>query len=192
MASSLRTKQRLRVRSDIDAAALRLFVEHGYERVTTEEIAAAAGVSPSTYFRHVPSKVDLLLRPLRSSSAGIVALFSAYSGSDVIAGLVEAIRAQTSQIDPELHLRWRAVIRAVPGVLDRVALITETDRRELIRLAAERMGCDPERDWMPGTTVCSLLAVVEFGFRRWMGETDENVALIECIDSAFQSYLACR
>lgn len=192
MSSALRTKQRLRVRSDIDAAALRLFAEHGYERVTTEDIAAAAGISPSTYFRHVPSKDDLLLRPLRSSSARIVALFAECSESDVTAGLVEAIRTQTSQIDPELHLRWRAVIRAVPGILDRVALITEADRQVLIDLAAERMGGDPEQDWTPGTTVCSLLAVVEFGFRRWMSETDQNVALIDCIDSALNSHLTGR
>lgn len=187
VASSLRTKQRLRVRGDIDAAALRLFVERGYGRVTTEEIAEAAGVSPSTYFRHVPSKEDLLLRPLRSSSAAIVSLFAEDSESDVTAGLVAAIRTQTGQHDPQEHGRWRSVIQAVPGILDRVALITEADRTTLIDLAADRMGLDPQHDWAPGTTVCSLLAVVEYGFRRWMGTTEQST-LITCIDAALESY----
>lgn len=72
MSSPLRARQREHVRRAIDIAALSLFTEHGYDAVTTDQIAAAAGVSASTYYRHVPTKEDLLLRPIRASSAAIV------------------------------------------------------------------------------------------------------------------------
>jgi AcrR family transcriptional regulator len=173
------------VRRDIDAAALRLFSERGFGQVSTDEIALAAGISPSTYFRHVPNKEDLLLRPLRSSSAAVVTGFENRPADEpVTEALIEAIRIQTADTDhAELH-QWRTVISSVPGILDRVALITEDDRTRLIDVAAQRLQQDAILDYGPGVVVCSILAVVEYGFRRWMGGPDTTKSLLDCIDQA--------
>lgn len=40
---------------------MRLFTDRGYDQVTVEEIARAAGVSHMTFFRHFPTKVSVLL-----------------------------------------------------------------------------------------------------------------------------------
>ncbi len=40
---------------------MRLFAARGYDHVTVEEVARAAGVSHMTYFRHFPTKVSVLL-----------------------------------------------------------------------------------------------------------------------------------
>jgi AcrR family transcriptional regulator len=45
----------------IQEEAMRLFLEKGYEATTVEEIAAAAGVSHMTVFRHFPTKEALVL-----------------------------------------------------------------------------------------------------------------------------------
>ncbi|WP_082097086.1 TetR/AcrR family transcriptional regulator [Demequina gelatinilytica] len=48
-------------RARLQSAALDLFEERGYRAVTVEEIAAAAGVSHMTFFRHFPTKERVLL-----------------------------------------------------------------------------------------------------------------------------------
>lgn len=51
-----REKQRLETRRVLAEHALRLFMEHGFDETTVEEIAAAAGVSPRTFFLHFATK----------------------------------------------------------------------------------------------------------------------------------------
>lgn len=55
-----RTGKGARTRDRILAAALVLFEERGYDDTTTQQIAAAAGVSEMTLFRHFPSKDRLV------------------------------------------------------------------------------------------------------------------------------------
>lgn len=55
----LKRKQQV-VRDAIWDAAIDLFAKKGFEQVTVEEIAVAAGVSPRSFFRYFASKNDLM------------------------------------------------------------------------------------------------------------------------------------
>lgn len=54
-----RSRKRLATREAISDVATRLFVERGFDKVTIDEIAAAADVGRMTVFNHFPRKEDL-------------------------------------------------------------------------------------------------------------------------------------
>ena len=56
----LRERKKLRTRDTIVRVATRLFVEQGYEATTTAQIAEAAEVSSSTFFKYFPTKADVV------------------------------------------------------------------------------------------------------------------------------------
>lgn len=109
-------------RTRLQQAALELFGERGYDRTTASEIAARAGVTERTFFRHFPDKREALfdgeavLRAGMSASiadapadlAPLDVLFRAFAS---VAPLMEANR-------PFAEPRQR-VIAAAPALAER-------------------------------------------------------------------------
>ena len=166
---SLRDRQRAQIRADISRAAFRLFIERGYDAVTTEEIATAAGVSPRTLFRHVPTKEELLLAPVRYGGAAIVNLLEQRpAGESPDVALVNAIITRTRSFDEADCEQWREALLGAPGLLDKVTIHTPADKERAMKLIAERMQSDPHADIRPGLLVQLAFAAADFAFQRWV------------------------
>ncbi|MFJ4657243.1 TetR/AcrR family transcriptional regulator [Nocardia sp. NPDC088792] len=183
---SLRERQRNQIRADIQRAAFTLFADKGFDQVTTEQIAATAGISPSTYFRHVRSKEDLLLDPVREGGAGITGLLEARPDTEPAdIALAQAILERSTGLAAAEVEQWRDAFRTAPQLLDRVALITPDHRERLIELVAQRMSCDAETDSRPGLLVHLMLAAAEFGYLQWLGNTrNRGASLPVCVEGA--------
>ncbi|MFD7846914.1 TetR/AcrR family transcriptional regulator [Nocardia sp. NPDC059764] len=186
---SLRERQRRQIRGEIQRAAYELFAEKGFGEVTTEQIAAAAGVSASTYFRHVRSKEDLLLDPVREGGAGIVALLEERdSGESADVALAQAILTRSTTLAAQDLEQWRAAFQTAPHLLERVALITPEHRTRLVELVAERMGRDAGQDSTPGLLVHLMLAAAEFGYLQWLrNSAHPEMSLAVCVEGALDA-----
>ena len=57
---TLRDRRRRELRADIAAHALRLFAADGFDQVSVERVAEAAGISRRTFFTHFASKEDVV------------------------------------------------------------------------------------------------------------------------------------
>jgi AcrR family transcriptional regulator len=104
----LRERKKARTRAAIREHALRLFREQGYDATTVEQIAEAAEVSPSTFFRYFPTKEDVVLQ------------------DDMDLFFMEVFRSQPASLSPLAALR--AALRAAFGGLgaDDLAQLRET------------------------------------------------------------------
>lgn len=166
----LRERKKARTRRVLQEHALRLFRRQGYAATTVEQIAEAAEVSPSTFFRYFPTKEDVVL----------------YDVLDPF--LIEAFRRQPAEVGPlsamraAMHEVWEGLSpEAVEEQLERgrlVYTVPELQQRyiaEVVRTAAlmthmiaERSGRDPDdfevrvsTGAVMGALLAALLPVVE-------------------------------
>ena len=134
--AGLRERKKLKTRLAIQEHALRLFEQRGYERTTVEQIAEAAEISPSTFFRYFPSKED-------------VVLFDALDP-----WLIESFRRQPPELTPIAALR--AALHEVFNSLSDDVVAEQRQRARLVlevpalqaawigqEMIAERVGKDP-------------------------------------------------
>ncbi|MCA2242078.1 MULTISPECIES: TetR/AcrR family transcriptional regulator [Mycobacterium] len=185
---SLRDRQRAQIRADIRRAAFRLFVERGYDAVTTEEIATAAGVSPRTFFRHVPAKEELLLAPVRYGGAAIVNLLEgrpAAEPPDI--ALINAIITRTRSFEQADTEEWREALLVVPDLLDKVTVHRPADKERATKLIAERMGVNADADLRPGLLVQLAFAAADFAFQQWVRQSGKPWPLDRYVTEALDA-----
>lgn len=141
-AVGLRERKKARTRAAIQQEALRLFRAQGYEATTIEQIAEAAEVSPSTFFRYFPTKEDVALYDALDPL--IIAAFEAQPPEvSPIQALRRSMREVISQLPPEeiRELQERLdLIRGIPEL--RTRMLDEFTRtiRMLAEVLARRLG----------------------------------------------------
>src|ERR1700733_4772185 len=73
MTMGRRERKKAATRQALADAALRLFLERGYDQVTVRDIAEAADVSTTTLFKHFPGKEALVFDEDAENEAALVA-----------------------------------------------------------------------------------------------------------------------
>lgn len=190
---SLRDRRRAELLSQIQQTAHQLFAERGFEAVTTEDIASAAGVSISTYFRYAPTKEGLLVDPVREAAAEIVGSYSARPPHESpVEALIQLFVTHARDVSNVANLdTWRHAVATAPHLLSKSVLVSETDHGTLIEQVAHRMGVDARVDIRPALLVHTSLATVQFVLDGWLSsDIGESPAFHEQLEQALRLTLA--
>ena len=109
-------------RRRLQEAALELYRERGYDQATTAEIAARAGVTERTYFRHFADKREVLFEGEATLRAALLrTIADAPDGLDPLALLLRAFRSVEDQVEANRGFAAprQQVIAATPALRER-------------------------------------------------------------------------
>ncbi len=184
---SLRERKKARTRAAIREHALRLFREQGYDATTVYQIADAADVSPSTFFRYFRTKEDVVLE----DDIDVLAL-GAFNAQPAELSIVAAFRAATREamqaVSPHELASMRetsALILTVPELRAR-AMDEYTRTIDVIAdAAARRVGREPgdfEVRVIAGAIIGVIMAAT-MPWTEWAGKS-AAVDMFDRIDAA--------
>ncbi len=171
-AVGLRERKKARTRAAIQDAALRLYLEQGYDATTVEQIADAAEVSASTFFRYFPTKAETVLYD-RLDPVLLESFVNQPTDLSPLAAIRAAMHDVMSTLDPEASTlemaRWHLIaqvpeLRAALG--ERMGELTDM----LASAIAKRAGREPDdlsvRVWtgaLIGGIMAAAFAALEKG-----------------------------
>jgi len=159
-------------RGRLERAALELYSQRGFEQTTVAEIAACAGLTERTFFRHFADKREVLFAGAGPLQDLLVSTLASTPDSaapiDAVAAAIEAAGALLQE-----RREYAGQRQAV------IAANVELQERELIKLASlasalastlrQRGVTDPAAS----LTAEAGIAVFKIAFERWINETSQ-------------------
>ncbi|MEW1955646.1 TetR family transcriptional regulator [Terrabacter sp. NPDC080008] len=183
-ACGLRERKKRETRRALNLAALDLVEERGFAAVTTEEIAARAGVSARTFFNYFPSKEAAVIgstsEELESYAAAVEEDVPGEPPIRSLHRIISGMLAPAS-VDPALRAKRRRVLLGEPSLAP--ALVGNNIRIENALTAAleRRLGLAPGASLEPRLTVALAIAAVRACIEHQQnggeGELEHNIDL---------------
>ncbi len=177
------------VRARVADYALDLFVEHGFDNTTVDDIADAAGISPRSFFRYFATKEDVVIEdPVANGRTLADALAVRPAGEDPWDSMRVTLQALVAGgSDPESR-RGLRTMRVVFGSATLRARNLEkhlTWAQMITPLAEQRFDGDPaERRFRAQTLIHGAFTCFDVALAEWVAR-DGATPLAELLDIAF-------
>lgn len=166
----LRELKRERTRQLIADKAFELFTEHGFDRTTIEQIAAAAEVGPRTLYRYFPTKETLIVDFVETQLFAAVRRLREQPDdvpvSEALYALIDSVIATTTSHTDRVLAVFELAERA-PSVMARLSGMWDRWRHEVAdELVRRCAGRDAE---MTGRLAAgSVSVIIEVSVAAWV------------------------
>jgi AcrR family transcriptional regulator len=167
----LRERRRRQTSADIRAAAVRLVRERGFDKVTIDEICAAAGISVRTFFNYFPNKESAIAYGPSDIPEELVEEFVAAGPADYSVVLDELIKLAAHHLrdmppDRDQAETMLELAKTTPAMLAAFLADLERFQKHLIDIVARRQGMKPDEE-IPAVISALALTAVRSGIERW-------------------------
>ncbi len=185
-AESLRERKKVRTREAIMDAALDLFEVKGYDATTVEDIAAAAEVSPRTFFRYFESKLDLIMARSDTKHTLLGPLLLARPPAEsLVQAMREVLRCELdAQLqDPRVKREFQVML-TTPSLRHLAREHFYEEEAEMVGAIAARLGVSPDTlvaHVVTGMVTSALWATIN----RWLAEGADLDRLDPMMDETF-------
>ncbi|MBN7533181.1 mycofactocin system transcriptional regulator [Mycobacteroides abscessus] len=174
-------------RDEITAVAMTLFTQHGFDEVSVDDIAAAAGIARRTVFRYYSSKNAIVWGDFDSHLGVMRTLLEETADTvDTSTALRQAVLTFNDfPVDetPRHRMRMRMILE-VPA-LQAYSMLMYTGWRDVIaQFVARRSGTDPG-SLLPQTVAWTLLGVALAAYEQWLA--DESSKLTTLLGKGFDA-----
>jgi AcrR family transcriptional regulator len=176
------------MRAELAILAQDLFATRGYEQITIDDLATAAGISKRTFFRYFTSKEDLVLGKHDVWAEQLIAAFAARPGDEPVwdslrraFDVVVAYFGDEAQLSRTLAME--KVIQDNPvlgaGELERISRVQD----RLARLVGPRIGARSVADPRPAAVAGAALTCLIAAKNVWI-DSDRHQPFPALLDEA--------
>jgi AcrR family transcriptional regulator len=187
VADGLRERKKLRTREAIVDAALELFERQGFDATTVEDIAAAADVSPRTFFRYFDSKLDVVMSRSKAEEPHFEELVTLSPGKGPVSAAHEIVGRLVGALvegDDPSTVREFKVVLTTPSLRALALDHFHQHHDQLVDAYAARLGLgtdDLRPHVLAGVVSTTTWAVLD----RWVADGADPDALRPMLDEAF-------
>jgi TetR/AcrR family transcriptional regulator, regulator of mycofactocin system len=158
-------------RARIEQAALDLFTLEGFEQVTIDDVAAAAGISRRTFFRYFATKADAVWGDFDAHVARLERLLADGHEQSVLARICAAYVEVNDYAEtdlPTLRARMRLILTE-PALLAHSQLRYAAIDRVVTEHVAARTGSTPDA-LLPRLVASATRAAATTAFEVWLAD----------------------
>jgi AcrR family transcriptional regulator len=192
--AGLRDRARRAVRAEVAAVGFGLFAEHGFDHVTVDAIASAAGMSRTSFFRYFATKEDVVLGHLEEMGHQLVELLAArLAGEGAWLALEQAFSELFTEApsEPDQALRLAKMLLETPSLRARHLEKQQQWQDLLVPELSRRLGVpeDDPRDPRPRALAAAALGCLDAADLAWTA-SDGKADMPELIKQAMAAVRA--
>jgi AcrR family transcriptional regulator len=176
------------VRSHVAAVAVGLFASEGFDEVTVEQIAAAAGISPRSFHRYFAAKEDTVIGDIDRWTSAVAEGFAARPHDEPVwDSLLAAFESIVTVEGSTLRDRQTVLVAASTSTL-RARRVEKHLKwaQALAPLVIERLE-GRDRDLRGQSLVHAALGCFDAGIAAWARDDDSGPNAARCLRAAFSA-----
>ena len=185
--TGLRERNKRERRRRLEDVAIDLFERDGFDRTTIEQVAAAAGIAPRTFFSYFATKDDLVLADYADRLGRILDEFDQRPAQepawDALRASFAAVADDYASEADRLHRRF-TITAANPSVFARSLQLQAGWEQALAERLATRLGAGAD-DPNPRLLAATALAVMRASLQHWL-TSGQATPLPELVQGAFE------